>query len=93
MGSNIKSTWYKFIHKMHVFFVFLNACLFLPVYRVADNRAEFFFLFFLLTHKLKYVSKLKAHFVKMANIFRSFNGMCDFTFAMHSHDHEDNFQL
>ena len=43
--------------------------------------------------QLKYVSKLKAHFVKMVNIFRNFNGMRDFTFAMHSYHHGDNFQL
>ena len=42
--------------------------------------------------RLKYESKLKAHFVKMMNIFCNFNGMCDFTFAIHSYDHEDNFQ-
>ena len=42
---------------------------------------------------LKYVSKLKAHFVKMVNIFRNFNGIRDFTFAMHSYDNEDNFSL
>ena len=39
------------------------------------------------------MSKLKAHFVKTANFFRNFNGICDFTFAMHSYDHEDNFPL
>ena len=39
------------------------------------------------------MSKLKAHFVKMVNIFRNFNGMCDFTFAIHSYHHGDNFQL
>ena len=43
--------------------------------------------------KLKYVSKLKAHFVKMVNIFRNFYGIRDFTFAMHSYDNEDNFPL
>ena len=42
---------------------------------------------------LKYVSKLKAHFVKMVNIFRNFYGIRDFTFAMHSYDNEDNFPL
>ena len=45
-----------------------------------------------LVHILKYVSKPKAHFVKMVHIFRNFNGMCDFTFAMHFYHHGDNFQ-
>ena len=31
--------------------------------------------------------------MKMVNIFRNLNGICDFTFAMHSYDHEENFQL
>ena len=44
-------------------------------------------------NQLKYVSKLKAHFVKMVNIFRNFYGIRDFTFAMHSYDNEDNFPL
>ena len=39
------------------------------------------------------MSKLNAHFVKIANIFRNFKGISDFTFAMHSYDHEDNFPL
>ena len=43
--------------------------------------------------QLKYVSKLKAHFVKMVNIFRNFYGIRDFTFAMHSYDNKDNFPL
>ena len=42
---------------------------------------------------LKYVPKIKAHFVRMVNIIHNFNGICDFTFAMHSYDHEDNFPL
>ena len=41
---------------------------------------------------LKSVSKLRAHFVKMANIFRNLNGICISIFAMHSYGHEDNFQ-
>ena len=43
--------------------------------------------------QLKYVSKLKAHFVKMVNIFRNFYGIRDFNFVMHSYDDEDNFPL
>ena len=44
------------------------------------------------TLELKSVSKLQAHFASFVNIARNFNGTCDFTFAMHSYEHEDNFQ-
>ena len=42
---------------------------------------------------LKCVSKLQAHFIRMVNILRNFNEICDFTFAIHSYDDEDNFPL
>ena len=42
--------------------------------------------------ELKSVSKLSRHFVIFANIFRNFNAISDFSFAMNSHGYENIFQ-
>ena len=42
--------------------------------------------------QLKSVPKVIAHFAFIANIFRNFNAICDFSFAMNSYGHEANFQ-
>ena len=41
---------------------------------------------------LKSVSKVSRHFAFSVNIFRNFNAISDFSFAMNSYGHEDNFQ-
>ena len=42
---------------------------------------------------LKSVSKASRHFSFFVNIFRSLNAISDFSFAMKSDGHKDNFQL
>ena len=41
---------------------------------------------------LKSVSKLSRHFEIFVNIFRNFNAICDFSFAMNSYGYENIFQ-
>ena len=41
---------------------------------------------------LKSVSKLSRHFVIFVNIFRNFNAISDFSFAMNSYGYENIFQ-
>ena len=40
---------------------------------------------------LKSVPKVVAHFAFFVNIFRNFNAIFDFSFAMNSYGHEANF--
>ena len=41
---------------------------------------------------IKSVPKVIAHFAFFVNIFRNFNAICDFSFAMNSYGHKANFQ-
>ena len=41
---------------------------------------------------LKSVPKVIAHFAFFVNIFRNFNAICDFSFAINYYGHKANFQ-
>ena len=45
-----------------------------------------------LNKELKSVPKVIAHFAFFVNIFRNFNAICDFSFAMNYYGHKANFQ-